>query len=397
MRPKQLFWIVKILAISFLMFMALVFVYTKLYKVRMDVQERSMRSRQEDTDLPRQEELLSKLYYEKFADLAENHLLSKYPVHTACKDEKRPAVPCYDTECGTSLTHDLKLSIGSLLSVTRKSRTAFSNPHKDITAQLESSHLAIITGASANHFAESQGLIQSLHKNVFPKFNNISLYYYDFGLDKGQLEQLMRHCRCKVLKFPVHLLPTNATRNIKCFAWKVLIIEAHLTKTDMLIYADTSVRFNSTKNEDLFTDLANKGLLLSLSDRYVRPVAHNTAPSMFKYFNIQPCSVANFQELEAGFVALLNQPFTRQVLVQTWAACAMDPNCMCPEGSHDLQHCDGGLRKYAKCHRFDQSALTLITLQLFQDYYSSFFFDHSYYSVLRGDRPKYFEALNKAV
>ncbi|XP_005093483.2 uncharacterized protein LOC101856720 [Aplysia californica] len=335
---------------------------------------------------------LMDVYLSKYEDLRHKQVMKTYPVHRSCKDEKKPAVPCNDTECPTYLSTDQESNLKSVFPVTSDKR----NPLAEGAKKLPSSLLTVVTAVSANHYLESQAMIETLHRYVFPKFQNISFYLYDLGLHPGQKAQMQRHCRCTVIEFPFSAMETNRS-DIHCYTWKPLIVQAHLPQTDVLVWADSSVRFNDSATDQLFAPVLDTGFLITLSDRYGRPVAHNTASDTFRYFGMDPCSVANFQEMEASFMAFHNEPFIEHVLVSSWASCALDPLCMCPRGSLGMLHCDGGLRKYAKCHRFDQSAITLITLALFQNHYSTFFFNHSYFQINRGHKSKYFHFLETNV
>ncbi|KAH9500855.1 hypothetical protein Btru_073165 [Bulinus truncatus] len=304
------------------------------------------------------------------------------------------AVPCNDTKCQTSLSHDLNISISSLLTSIDYYKGTFVDPLDDLTSNLPRSRLTIVTAASSNHFLEVQGLIKSLHENVFQKMSNISFYIYDLGLNRFELHQLKQFCRCQTISYPFHLIPKEVNQ-VKCYTWKPLIIQAHLKLSDTVIWADASVRLLPL-DDNFFQDVRDKGLLISLPSRFYRPISHHTDARTFDYFHIVPCSVTSYQELEATIIAFHQQPFITDLVTYAWALCALDANCMCPTGSVTNIRCDHRVRKYSKCHRFDQSVITLILLKLFHDNYSTFRFDPVYFLIKRSEAVQYFDTLISA-
>ncbi|XP_046565429.1 uncharacterized protein LOC124274156 [Haliotis rubra] len=219
-----------------------------------------------------------------------------------------------------------------------------------------------LTAASANHFSESQAMIESLSNNILPSLKNYSFYYYDMGLKKNQVELLQNFSKAEVIKFPFHRLP-HRFANLRCYTWKPLILQAHFDSAEHVIWMDSSVLFTTNNTQAMFQRLKLTGVIMS-TEKF--PFAQHTSMHLFSYFNSDPCHYSMYQENEANFILLHNQPFVRKLIMDPWVACAVDPNCMCHNGAQKLFRCPTHTRKYGKCHRYDQSTIGLILLKLFR-------------------------------
>ncbi|XP_067667566.1 uncharacterized protein [Haliotis asinina] len=232
-----------------------------------------------------------------------------------------------------------------------------------------------VTGASNNHFRESQNLMRNLHKNVFPFISNYTFVYYDLGLLPWQREKVMKDCRCELRRFPVKLMPTRL-QDLQCYAWKPTIIQGNLPKTDILVWVDTSIRFWNKTIPQLLDDTERRGIV-----RYAGKlsVGQHTLNVTMNYMKEDVCSLAHVSEDQSGFLMLHNERWIREAVIKPWVACAMSPECMCPRKPGEVIRCNTGIHKYHKCHRFDQSAINIILTKLFRDHTSSFYSPYSEY------------------
>jgi hypothetical protein len=81
---------------------------------------------------------------------------------------------------------------------------------------------------------------------------------------------------------------------------------------------------------------------------------------MFKYFKIsQPETIGSIMQMEAT-INIYHRNFLNSLIMKAWVQCALDVRCM----ANGCLHC----RCCSKtgCHRFDQSALTMIVSYFFQ-------------------------------
>lgn len=100
----------------------------------------------------------------------------------------------------------------------------------------------------------------------------------------------------------------------------------------------------------------------------IHNVALHTHRNMFSYFSEDPCLYKGFGEVEAGNIAFRKGHVTDTVLRQ-WASCALDASCLAPMKA--TKNCGRAAITImrddliGRCHRFDQSALSIILRRLY--------------------------------
>lgn len=113
---------------------------------------------------------------------------------------------------------------------------------------------------------------------------------------------------------------------------------------------------------------------------------------MFTWFGEQAYTFNQIDSIDAN-ILLFSRSFLSTLIMKAWLTCALDTTCIAPVGSR-LNPCCG-------CHRFDQSALTIITTYFYAHPKNDsilelpaygFTKNESYfYAVKRGSRRKYFK------
>ena len=80
---------------------------------------------------------------------------------------------------------------------------------------------------------------------------------------------------------------------------------------------------------------------------------------MFDWFGEKSFDYDQLKTIESDII-IVHKNFLTSLIMKAWVTCALDKNCIAPDGSK-LDDCCG-------CHRYDQSALTII---------NGFFIGHS--------------------
>ncbi|XP_071102091.1 uncharacterized protein [Haliotis cracherodii] len=337
------------------------------------------------------------IYQQKVATLKKHKLWSELdPISNCTGHEKGPQL-CDDTRnCSTSLpAADSSENIKSILAPLTNIKDGALEMLKDIFEPPSVKvKYVFLTAASANHFTESQAMIETLDKNILPGLKNYLFYYYDMGLHKNQVELLQNFSKAVVRKYPFDRLPGRFSY-LRCYTWKPLILQAHFDSAEYVIWMDSSVRFTKNNKKAMFQKLRMTGVLMSPANF---PFAQHTSMHLFSYFNSDPCHYSMYQETEANFILLHNQPFVRRLIMDPWVACAVDPNCMCHYGSTQLFRCPTHTRRYGKCHRYDQSTIGLIVLKLFRRNIATIQVPKGEYAIISRSKetgPRYLEELYK--
>jgi hypothetical protein len=132
------------------------------------------------------------------------------------------------------------------------------------------------------------------------------------------------------------------------YAWKPLIIQETLRTHETVIYIDSSVRFYNNELEPLVNTLRDVGLLTQYIGLKLNCY---TNPKQFEWFGETAKSFQDFYTIEAN-ILFFHRNFITMLMMKAWVTCALDVNCIAPEGSR-LSGCCG-------CHRYDQSAITTV-------------------------------------
>ena len=127
-------------------------------------------------------------------------------------------------------------------------------------------------------------------------------------------------------------------------------------------WADSSVRFITDDLDGPLQYLRNTSSLFFTYSKDLS-VAHHTRIETFNYFQENPCPYSELGEIEAGNIAFHDSHVSRTI-IRKWLSCALIRECIQPSGS--VKHCTGSTLVGA-CHRYDQSALSLILRRLYHD------------------------------
>ncbi|XP_071094957.1 uncharacterized protein [Haliotis cracherodii] len=327
----------------------------------------------------------------KLKDIQSAGLWKSNPSLKSCSETKGSS-PCNDTNCSQRPHQGYQERLHSVMHPTESVNiTQRGHIMEMMKVKPSGKRVLIVTGSSSDHFLESQGLIQSLHQNVFPELDNYTFVYYDLGLDPKQREQLRKHCRCEVRRYPVEKMP-HMHKKLRCYTWKPFIIEANIRSVDILIWADASVRFPKSSIGPLLKEVNAKGAIMEVGTPPYS-VSDHVQKITFDYFGEQTCHFAQVGEMQATFLVFKNERFIREAILKPWIACALDSRCMCPSDPEKLIVCYTYVRKYNKCHRFDQAALNLILAKLFWGNEQTFTPSRKYIDIKKEDKVHYFDQL----
>lgn len=143
--------------------------------------------------------------------------------------------------------------------------------------------------------------------------------------------------------------------DLKKFSWKPLIIQESLLKYETVLYIDSSIRFLNNEIAPIVNSCTDVGMLTQYIG--LKLVCY-TNPKMFEWFEEESKSYEDFFTIEAN-ILMFHRSFLTSILMKAWITCALDENCIAPEGSSTGGCCG--------CHRYDQDGLTIV---------NSFFYGH---------------------
>lgn len=118
---------------------------------------------------------------------------------------------------------------------------------------------------------------------------------------------------------------------------------------ESIIWIDTSIHFISNQIGPHLSTLTDVGFLTQFIQLNFNCY---TNPLMFKWFDEKMELFDDFWTIEAN-ILMFQRTFLTKLIVKVWVTCALDKDCIAPNGSRRLPCCG--------CHRYDQAAITLIS------------------------------------
>uniref|UniRef100_A0AC34F5E2 Uncharacterized protein n=1 Tax=Panagrolaimus sp. ES5 TaxID=591445 RepID=A0AC34F5E2_9BILA len=156
-------------------------------------------------------------------------------------------------------------------------------------------------------------------------------------------------------------------KNLFEYRWKSLLVEEVLQEVEKVIWFDASIIFKSNANEtimEIVQKMDTKFSKCGIRDfgESGHSILFATHPKMLQYFNMSEETAKN-NIMIAGGLFIISRKGSN--ILQKWNKCALEKECMAPEGSELYCTCGECRTKniYGNCHRFDQAVLSILTLQ----------------------------------
>jgi len=130
-----------------------------------------------------------------------------------------------------------------------------------------------------------------------------------------------------------------------------------------VMWLDSSIRF---KKPDTVTKLVALGKRLDLVVmRGGGTIIQRTLPHTFDYFGEDPCRFRKSPEIQAGFSLFKVTRYSIENILKPWVGCALTKGCMFPKDGFEKYIVCRNVQQYGQCHRFDQSAWSIILYRLY--------------------------------
>uniref|UniRef100_A0A7E4W082 SEA domain-containing protein n=1 Tax=Panagrellus redivivus TaxID=6233 RepID=A0A7E4W082_PANRE len=163
----------------------------------------------------------------------------------------------------------------------------------------------------------------------------------------------------------------NYVQDFRNNRFKFVTVNKILHDYDTVLYADSSVYMLRNIKQGVLTDLFDSmkttfsdiGIRILTSSSHTNyPVTH---PNLYSFFKVTVQEMKDTTQLQAGVFLINNSPAGLNVM-RRMISCSLEPNCMAPEGAQVKCPYPGFTKNDAiVCHRFDQSALNMLMLELY--------------------------------
>ena len=227
-------------------------------------------------------------------------------------------------------------------------------------------YFPVVSAVSDDHVGELTVMISTVQK-VMPLRGVI---VYNLGLTQKNQARLAAFCNTTVRDYRSeyqHLIAQLYT-----YRFKPLLIHSALDEFGAVVYADSSIRFTASITG--IPMLSHGYGLAMFGPEGTSPLHKFTHDGMLQYFGVTRRDVTNATIAIGGINVWLDGPYASRTVLNQWFECVLDKNCIAPPGA-TLFGCDfklGNIEgKYIGCHRYDQSALSVILLKTFHERFGS--------------------------
>ena len=225
--------------------------------------------------------------------------------------------------------------------------------------------LVVFTGISSNHYDEAQDMIATF-QHYLP---STRIIVYDIGLADNQRTQLRKYCNVEVRIFQFNKYP-NHVRDLHVYAWKPLITNEVAEEYEVICYADASARVMGPF-KPVFPLLLKFPFMSGSA--YGLPIIPMTKDEQLRYLKFPYTRQKSgfFGHIESGLWVVWVNRLMRRKLLESWVDCALHKECIAPPGSvlepcnYDAAWRHDGPGRFVGCHRFEQSALSVILIREF--------------------------------
>lgn len=135
-----------------------------------------------------------------------------------------------------------------------------------------------------------------------------------------------------------------------------------------VIYMDTSIRLQNHTLVEYWIERTRK--VAFLSRFIIANLPCYTDERMFEWFGSKSNEYSHMRSLEANFF-IFRKSLALDIILKAWVTCALDVTCIAPKGAHIY----GGANNWGilgpdcsicGCHRFDQSAMSIISSHFYE-------------------------------
>ncbi|CAI5440841.1 unnamed protein product [Caenorhabditis angaria] len=235
----------------------------------------------------------------------------------------------------------------------------------------EPENIVFLSATSDDHLKFTRKSIESIRKS----FPNQKYILYNLGISDRNSQKLLKDFEnIEIRKFEFEKFPKHVG-NLMEYRWKPLIIAEVLKEYSNVWWMDAHIILNSDERNltnRIYEERAS-GVRLTSDIVFTITTMHSNFavlhPKLLEYFPSSIYFLKKSAQLGANFMYFARTRESLEV-VKWWILCALDEQCMGPEGAKIKCKFDKK-NKYdinANCFRFDQSVLNLLLLNRFRDH-----------------------------
>lgn len=198
--------------------------------------------------------------------------------------------------------------------------------------------VAIVTGASQNHYKSLKQFLSTVNKSIY------RCYVYDLGLDEKSVNELKSISGVIVKYFDYSKYPTYYNIHIKAgeYAWKPAIIHeltVELVREGViqyLIWCDSGDKILNPSLNTLLPFLTMNKIYSPESSGDIRKWTHPLCLNWFSISNTDP--ILSRKNRNGAILTFKISDVYIQEFIADFARCASIKGCISPEGSSRMNH-----------------------------------------------------------
>lgn len=242
---------------------------------------------------------------------------------------------------------------------------SYTSQFKGTPSPKELEHLpAIVTAVASADFFDVQGLIKQINEEIRPAFKNINFLIYDIGLYNRELEIIRTHCKCEVRTFRASSFPDHVA-DISNFAYRPILIQTMIEEFGSVLWLSPSTRLTRAGDLSQLKYRGERDFFVWQPQEFIGLVAY-TNPKMFEYLKEHRCCYTESGLIDMSALVFYRTNDSWTNIMKPWLKCALNKDCIVPPKSRYEGCFHMRKPKTTGCHRYDQSALSIIMDRMYQ-------------------------------
>ncbi|KAL4221033.1 hypothetical protein ACF0H5_019295 [Mactra antiquata] len=222
----------------------------------------------------------------------------------------------------------------------------------------------IVTAVSSADFWHVQSLIRQWNEEIKPTFKTATFIIFDIGLYNKELELIKEYCKCEVRTFTVSAYPQHVA-DISTFAYRPIIIQTMIEEFGSVIWMNPNMLFTQASDLNQLKFRGKRDFFIWQPREFIGTIAY-TSPKMFEYLKESRCCMVDAGLTDISTMVFYRSNITWSAIMKPWLLCALNKDCISPPKARYSGCFEMRAPKTTGCHRYDQSALSIILERAFQ-------------------------------
>lgn len=222
----------------------------------------------------------------------------------------------------------------------------------------------IVTAVSTADFYPVQSLIRQWKEEIKPYYKDATFIIYDIGLYETELNLIKAHCGCEVREFRTSAYP-NHVADITNFAYRPIIIQSIVEEFGSAIWMNPDMLFTQASDLKQLVYRGTRDFFMWQPKEFIGTIAF-TDPKMFQYLGESRCCYLEAGLVDMSTIVIYRTNTSWSALMKPWLKCALNHDCIAPAKSRYSGCFEMRSPKTTGCHRYDQSALSIIMDRVYQ-------------------------------